>query len=135
MQTYRDHDALSRLASTENALGLHTLVAERLSEETFTEINDWASLLHVVVMDPEDTPQALEQQLGFTVLHNRWNGLANDHPDFTPSWDALEVYEHWVVLTFILSDDGFGIVVFMPRGIPHALALLCDRYAQEGHPR
>ena len=63
MQTYRDHDALSRLASTENALGLHTLVAERLSEETFTEINDWASLLHVVVMDPEDTPQALEQQL------------------------------------------------------------------------
>ena len=54
---------------------------------------------------------------------------------FTPSWDALEVYEHWVVLTFILSDDGFGIVVFMPRGIPHALALLCDRYAHEGHPR
>ena len=33
MQTYRNHDALNRLASTENALGLHTLVAERLSEE------------------------------------------------------------------------------------------------------
>ena len=62
MQTYRDHDALNRLASTENALGLHILVAERLSEEAFTEINDWASLLHVVVMDPEDTPQALEQR-------------------------------------------------------------------------
>ena len=132
MQIYRDSEALRLLASTENALGLHTLVTERMAQEA--EIDDWASLLNVVVMDREDTPQDLELQLGFTVLHNRWNGLANGHPDFTPSWDALELYEHWYVLTFILSDDGFGIVVFMPRGIPHALAALCDRYAQEGQP-
>ena len=131
MQTYRDHDALIRLANTENAHGLHTLVQERLCFESWTAANDLASLLHIVVMDREDTPQALEQHLGFTLMRNRWNGLAPDHTDFTPSWDVLEVYEHWYALTFILSDDGFGIVVFMPRGIPHALADLCDRYAQE----
>lgn len=135
MQTYRDHEALTRLAATENALGLHTLVQERLTSEMSYEYTDWATLLHVVVMDREDTPEELEQQLGFTLLHNRWNGLACDHPEFTPSWDVLEIYEHWYVLTFILSDDGFGVVVFMPRGIPHELSTLCDRYAMEGLPR
>ena len=140
MQTYRDHEALIRLAHTEDVLGLHTLVRERIPAETASELTDWACLLHVVVMDCQDTPQALEQHLGFTVMYNRWNGLAWDHPDFTPSWDALEVYEHWYVLTFIQSDDGFGVVVFMPRGslgspygTPNELSALCDRFAKE-HP-
>ncbi len=134
MQTYRDHEAISRLANTDNALGLNALLSDRLPPEKSLESQNWALLLHVVVMDKEDRPGDLEQQLGFTVLHNRWNGLACEHPDFTPSWDALEVYAHWYVLTFILSDDGFGIVVFMPRGIhgaPNELSALCDRFAQE----
>lgn len=138
MQIYRDHEAIIRLAYTEDALGLHALVRDRLPAENSTDSQDLAGLMHVVVMESQDTPKHLEQQLGFSVLLNRWNGLGCDHTDFTPSWDALEVYEHWYVLTFILSDDGFGIVVFMPRGVhgtTNDLSILCDRFAQQGsHP-
>jgi hypothetical protein len=133
MQIYRSTDALKRLACAKDALGLQALVMERLEPETWNSSEDLASLLHILVMDREDTPQDLEHHLGFSILTNRWNGLESDHPDFTPSWDIVEVHEHWYVLTFIISDDGFGIVVFVPRGIPHALAALCDRYASEGH--
>ena len=131
MQTYRDHESLARLACTEDTLGLHALVQDSLSGDAFHGLNDLASLLHIVVMGEVDTPQALEQHLGFTILHNRWNGLACDHSGFTPSWDALEVYAHWYVLTFIQSDDGFGIVVFVPRRACHELVALCGRYARE----
>ena len=131
MRTYRDHDALNRLARTRDPFDLHLLIQERLPPQTSPESNDLAAWMSVIVMDRDDTPLALEQQLGFSILHNRWNGLACDHPDFTPSWDAFELGGHWYVLTFILNDDGFGIVVFVPRTSVHELTALCDRYARE----
>ncbi|MFI8616209.1 hypothetical protein ACIGHN_11940 [Acidovorax sp. NPDC077693] len=135
MQTYRDHESLVRLASTKSSLGLDTLVLGRLGEEIRSECEDWASLLHVVVTEAQDTPKAIEEQLGFAILHNRWNGLHWESLDFTPSWDVVEWTEHWYILTFILSDDGFGVVVFMPRGDSNELTLLCDRYVEKEHPQ
>lgn len=130
MKTYRDHDALCGLALPTADMELRSLVANRLSQCQEYECPDLSSLLHIVVLEEGDTPGELDTELGFTTVHNRWSGLAPDANDFTPSWDVLEEHTHWFELVFVISDDGFGVVVFVPKKNADPLTALCNQYAK-----
>lgn len=131
MKTYRDHHALCCLAQATTDMELRALVARTFNQLSATEDSDLLSLLHIIVMEEGDTTGELETELGFTVLHNRWTGLAHDAKDFTPSWDVLEEHTHWYELVFVISDDGFGVVVFVSRRNTDPLIALCRHYATE----
>lgn len=131
MKVYADNTSLSLLAEITPIIELSNLVQKRLIDMKEIEGYELSELLHIVVVEDGDSVNDIEAQLGFTVMHNRWNGYAHDVEGFTPSWDALESHLHWYELTFVLGDDGFGVVVFLPKSKSDALTMLCDRYTKE----
>ena len=61
------------------------------------------------------------------------NGLSLDvsDPGFIPSWEICEAHAHWYEITFVLSSDGFGVVVYVPKTCTDATLLtLCERFAE-----
>ncbi len=77
---------------------------------------DLAELVQVLLVEPGDTLAALEAELGV---------------ELTTSWETIERQGGWYELTFILSDWGEGIVVFVPDqpGVPQELLTLCREHA------
>jgi hypothetical protein len=105
-------------------------------EKTISDLNGEDPCDHEVwgyflIVEPGDTVQAINTQLGFSILCNRWTGVSFGHGGFTPSWEVMNAHAHWYELVFVLSDDGFGVVVFIPKtvGIDPELLAMCARYA------
>ena len=59
-------------------------------------------------------------------------GTRFGHPDFAPSFEALEEHSGCYEMVFILNDDGFGISIFIPKtgGIDADLLAMCAMYAE-----
>lgn len=95
---------------------------------------DSASLGYLLVIEPCDTLEAIQAQIGFDILVNRWTGLRYNHPDFTPSFELIEDCGTCFDLVFVLSDSGYGVEVFVPKseGIPPELLDMCRRFALPG---
>ena len=70
-----------------------------------------------IVVESGDSIDAIDEQLGRSILDTRPE-LVLEHPG-------------WYQLVFILSDDGYGVEVFVPKdsSIPPDLIALCRRYA------
>ncbi len=83
-----------------------------------------------LVIQPGDTLAAIDSQLGFSSLANRITGIRFDEPGFWPSFEFVEELPTCYDMVFIISDDGFGIELFIPLDIdiPDLLAM-CQRYA------
>jgi len=62
---------------------------------------------------------------------NPFDGSRYGESDFTPSFEALEEHSHCFEMLFILSDNGFGIALFIPKhpGIDADLLAMCAEYA------
>lgn len=131
MKMYRDLDSIRALAHLTPATDLQHMVWSRLESLVQEDADHTALLLAVMVMEEGDTAAALETALGFPVLRNRWNGLSPYAEQFTPSWDAMEDHPDWYELTFILSDEGEGIVVFIPKALSGPITDLCRTYANQ----
>ncbi|WP_137916815.1 hypothetical protein [Hydrogenophaga sp. 2FB] len=61
---------------------------------------DLSQMVHIVVIDPGDALMTIDAELGFQLL---------DRP-----LDVIEAHPGWFELTYVLSDDGFGVVVYVP---------------------
>jgi len=74
-------------------------------------------LVHMVVIQPGDRRDDIEDRVGF--------------PLFTePAFEWVEYQDGWFETVVILSDDGFGIALFVPNcdGIePAMLSILRDQ--------
>lgn len=83
--------------------------------DALQEFDDYAlgDLVRFVVVEPGDSLQDLDAQLGFS---------ARDKP-----FELLEEHPGYYELVFVVSDDGFGIEVFVPKqpGIDPRLLALC----------
>jgi hypothetical protein len=119
---------------------LRRLILRRF--DTLTEENpDYAldQLARFVVVEPGDRPEALAGELGFHPLEARWDGSRFGTPGFSPPFELAEEHAAWYELVFVLSDDGFGLEVFVPKapGVDPELLALCAAYAvpaAEGPP-
>jgi len=129
MQVIRDPASTAQIANPE----IRRLVEQRiydLGKEPF----DLATLGYFLVIEPGDTLNTINTQLGFPILTNRWTGLHFGQPDFVPSFEFVEEFSGCFEIVFVISDDGFGIEVFVPKtaGIASELLELCQRYATPG---
>lgn len=77
-------------------------------------------LCFFIVVEPGDTVGEIDDRLGRSILDTRPE-LVLEHPD-------------WYQLVFVLSDDGFGVEVFVPKtaGVEPDLLALCATYATPG---
>lgn len=90
-----------------------------------------SSLGPLVVLELGDRPSQLREPLGFSVFENRFNGAVFGAADYRPSFELVEEHDCCFELVFVLSDDGAGALILVPKAIdvdPQLLAL-CQRYA------
>ena len=127
MQVLRDQASISTIDDPE----LRTLIEKRV--QTLAEFDDYElhELVNFLVVEPGDALHALDMQLGFPILQNRFDGSRFGDPGFTPSFDLLEEHAGCYEIVFVVSDDGFGIEVFVAKdpGVPSELLAMCVAYA------
>ncbi|SFC17443.1 hypothetical protein SAMN05216344_110118 [Polaromonas sp. OV174] len=119
------------VAATIEDVELRTCIEKTIGELNEDGPYDPDVLGYFLIVEPGDTLEAISTQLGFPILCNRWTGIAFGHAGFTPSWEVVQAHAHWYEMVFVISDDGFGVVVFIPKteGINPELLAMCARYA------
>jgi hypothetical protein len=117
MHLIRTAEALSRLAATHEDDTLRYLLAAQAENLADYDLEDIATLL---VVEQQDTCAALDEALG-------WPLLTDDH--FTHYAELQSRHGAWHEVTFILSDDGYGLVLYVPEDGPAALLNACKAEA------
>lgn len=130
MLVLNDVESIRRISDPE----LRGLLETRL--EALGEVLDdfhLEDLVRFVIVQPGDTLQAIDQELGFPILTNRFDGTPFGAAGFIRSWDVLEERGNWFDLVFVLSDDGYGVEVLVPKaqGTPPELLEMCVSYASQ----
>ena len=129
MQIIRDLQSTYQISNP----AIRALVQERIND-LGGDAFDSAALGYCLVIEPGDTLDAIDTQLGFSILANRVTGISYDQPGFSPSFEFVEEFPSCYDMVFVLSDDGFGIEVFIPKaeGVPPDLRIMCRVHAVQG---
>ena len=122
MLVINDSSSLAQLPNSD----VRDLIQQRMDE--YGADADLATFIVVEAGDPLD---ALDAQLGFSVLSNRFDGKRYGEPDFSPSFEVLEEHPGCYEMVFVLADYGDGVLVFIPKhdGVNSQLLDLCAAYA------
>ena len=112
---------------------IRKLVQQRI-DELGGEKLDSAELGFFLVVEPGDSLDTINTQLGLSILANRFTGIRWDQPGFTPSFEFIEEFPACYELVFILDDSGYGIDIFISKGtgVDPDLLAMCQRYATPG---
>jgi hypothetical protein len=131
MQIIRNPADAALIADSE----LRTLVRKTIAALSPDGPYDPAVLGYFLIVEPDDTIAELDAQIGFSILANRWTGIRFDQPGYTQSFEVLDEHANWFEIVFIISDDGYGIEVFVPKsGVASELLAMCERYAVPSQP-
>ena len=127
MLSIADGGSLARALKLPIALKLKQLLIERrdqLGHEIFNEAR-------FVIVQPGDSVNALEAELGFSVFQNPADGTRFGEPDFTPGSEWIAYHGFCFEMVFILDDSGFAHVVLVENRplVNRKLRLLCLTYA------
>jgi hypothetical protein len=111
--------------------GIRSLIERRIHDLSEGEPFDADTTGYFVVVQAGDTVEALNEQLGFHILCNRFDGTRFDEPGFNRSFEVLEEHRTCFEIVFVISDDGFGVLVFIPKspGVPHDLQAMCAMHS------
>lgn len=127
---------MAAIRSTLNLLAdnqLRALLTERIEQLTNAwEGIDLSDLTHFLIIQAGDTAADAENDLGWSLLVNMVDGARYGQPAFTPSWEWIEDHGGWFEFVYILSDDGFGVTVFV-QDDPDTdadLSAMCREFAE-----
>lgn len=122
MHIYRDTASLQEAVTNEADRQLREHIVKRL--EDLSDYEDYApsNLIHFLVIEPSDALTDVDVELGFSL---------SDRP-----WDVVESHPSWYEITVVLSDDGFGWVIYVPKHANTDPVLLeqCASYCKESMP-
>lgn len=109
---------------------LRSLLALRMAQLAPPDGVDLGDAAHFLIFESGDRLCQLDAELGFTPLDNIIDGSFYGDPDFTPSWEWIELHKGWVEMAYLFSDDGFAIVIFVERadGVEPDLIALCEEW-------
>jgi len=112
---------------------LKCLLRRRVDQLGECEGCDLGDLARFVIVQAGDDLDAVEQAMGFSPLVNVVDGCRYGHSDFTPSWEWIEDHRGWFEAAYVLTDDGFGVVLMVEdaEGVEPALLALCREYADQ----
>ena len=112
---------------------IRELVTQRM-DDLGGDAFDANALGYFLVVESGDTIGTITAQLGFNILCNRFTGTRYDQTGFTPSFEFVEEFPACYDMVFILSDDGYGVEVFLEKasGVSPDLLAMCQHYAVQG---
>ncbi len=124
MLVIRDLASTSEIADPE----ICQLVQKRIHDLGDYDLDE---LGYFLVIEAGDTLEAINTQLGFPILCNRSTGIHYGTTGLVPSFEFMEEYASCYDTVFVLSDDGYGIEVFIPKtaGVDLELLAMCARFA------
>ncbi|MHA6723807.1 hypothetical protein [Sphingomonas sp. RS2018] len=93
---------------------LRQLLEQRRSQLLEYEPADLGDLIHIVVAYPGDTIETVEAAAGVMFATNAINGKRFGDPGFVALFEFVERHGRWLEAVIILSDDGFGVALFVP---------------------
>ena len=129
MQILCDSPSIQKLLATQAELTrLITGYVVRLSDYEGCELGQ---LVQFVVMASGDTVIELEAALGFSVRINRFTGCRYGDAGYLPSWEVIEEHKFWYEMVYVLGDDGFGIVIFVPKDADAELIEMLQYYTRQ----
>ena len=100
MRMYRDSESIRRVSNEEPDNQLRGLIARRILDLADYSDYELESLVNIITIEPSDAIADLGFLLG----------------DRLP--ELVDYHTFWVELTYIISDDGFGWVVYVPVDHP-----------------
>ena len=123
MIVVHDHSNIDQIRN----IAIKDLIQKRI--DFLTEL-DAADLCNILVVEGSDTLESLSAQLTFNILCNRFTGIRFDQEGFTPSFEFIEEFPSCFDMVFVLSDDGFGVELFVPKeeGINSKLIEMCRTF-------
>lgn len=110
MHVYKNTKSIRQARALFMGTELGALIGQCINELSEYEQADLSELVKIIVLDPNDAMADIDAELGFSLL-NRNCDLAVMHQD-------------WFELTLVLSDDGFGAVIYVPRHVDTCAQLL-----------
>jgi hypothetical protein len=112
------------------------LVLQRIND-LGGEAFDTQAIGYFLLIDPGDTIESIQAQVGFNILHNRFTGIRFDATSFTPSFEFIEEFVSCYDMVFVLDGSGYGVELFVPReaGIDADLLAMCRMYAFRSPPK
>jgi hypothetical protein len=115
MQVLRDYESIASVPDLHLRALLEKCVASLTTD--FDEY-DLDELVTFIVIEPGDSLAEIDTALGFPILTRPFELLV-DHAD-------------WYELVFIVSDDGYGIEVFISKasGVDPRLLSMCARHVE-----
>lgn len=119
--------------SIQKALAAQAELA-RLIQGHIDRLNDFegydlSQLVRFIVMASSDTVIDLEAAIGFSVRSNRFTDRRYGDPEFQPCWEVIEAHQLWYEIVYVLSDDGFGLVIFVPKDAEAELTEMLEQYS------
>lgn len=101
------------------------LLAEYLTDYDFSE------LANIIVVQPGDTVEAIEAELGISPFANILDDVRYPHPAFEPSWEFCIDRGKIFDVVFALSDGGPSVVLLVQdeEGVVPELRAMLKAYA------
>ncbi|WP_338501552.1 hypothetical protein V6R86_01855 [Sphingomonas kaistensis] len=123
MLTIVDGEALPRALDP----SLRALITLRVRQLRRNYDGPLQEIVCFYVVEAGDGQEQVAEALGFSPLKNLVDGTSFGDPDFTPSFEWMTCHGAWFELVFLLTDDGFGHILFVPNdpGTEFDLHLLC----------
>lgn len=85
---------------------------------------------YFLIVESGDILAIINGQLGFDILVNKWTGIRFDQSGYTQSFEVLDEHAGYYEMVFVLGQDGYGIEVFIPKGIDlQDLLAMCVQFA------
>ncbi len=111
------------------------LVRQRIND-LGGEAFDSSELGYFLVVESSDTIEAIQKQVGFNILQNRFTGIRFDATGFTPSFEFIEEFPACYDMVFVLDDTGIGVEIFVPKEerIDPDLIAMCRMFAYTAPP-
>lgn len=131
MLVLRDPKLTSQLLNAH----IRELVSLRFTQVSNGEPYDYNRHGYMVVVEPGDTVEQLEQETGCGITRDVFDKTRYGEADFAPSFEILEEHDACYEMVFITSDSGFA-TLWIPKvqGIDGALLSLCAKYAVPAAP-
>ena len=102
---------------------ISAFIARRLEELAEYDDYELDQLVNIVVVEPCDSLAEVNVAVGLETE--------------TRAADAIEVHSAWFELTYVLGDEGFGVVLYVPNDLsidPRLLQVCLQQTVGKGQP-